>query len=171
MPHQKGAINYISLNAEILFGIRQRINPVSGLLLKQNRDQLIGANEARVLCENQMTKKILVVEDEPASLKILRYFLSREGYETAGANDGLEAMELLGQSRFDLVISDVKMPRLDGVALAKHLISAMPITPIFLMTGYDLDNLDTVLRLGIPCMRKPLSLDHLLLQIQKVLGS
>jgi CheY-like chemotaxis protein len=127
--------------------------------------------QGRVLCENQMTKKILVVEDEPASLRILRYFLSHEGYESAGAKDGVEAMELLAQSRFDLVLSDVKMPRLDGVDLAKHLLSTMPITPIFLMTGYDLDNLDTVLRLGIPCMRKPLSLDHLLLQIQKVLGS
>ena len=117
-----------------------------------------------------MTKKILVVEDEPASLRILRYFLSHEGYETAGANDGLEAMELLGQSRFDLVLSDVQMPRFDGVALARHLLSTLPITPIFLMTGYDSDNMEAILRLGVPCMRKPLSLDHLLLQIQKVLG-
>ena len=117
-----------------------------------------------------MTKKILVVEDEPASLKVLRYFLGHEGYETAGAKDGLEAMELLGQSRFDLVLSDVKMPRLDGVALAKHILSTVPITPVFLMSGYNLDNMDTVLTLGVPCLSKPLSLDQLLLQIQKVLG-
>jgi CheY-like chemotaxis protein len=50
----------------------------------------------------QMTKKVLVVEDEAASQKILRYFLGQQGYETVGANDGLEAMELLGQSRFVL---------------------------------------------------------------------
>jgi CheY-like chemotaxis protein len=138
--------------------------------LNSQTASLIGGIEARVLLRNEMTKKILVVEDEPDSLKILRYFLSHEGYESAGAKDGVEAMELLAQSRFDLVLSDVKMPRLDGVALAKHLISAMPITPIFLMSGYDLDNLDTVLRLGIPCLSKPLSLDQLLSQIQKVLG-
>jgi CheY-like chemotaxis protein len=77
-----------------------------------------------------MTKKILVVEDEPVSLKALRYFLSDEGYETAGAKDGLEAMELLAQSRFDLVISDVKMPRMDGVALARQILCSLPITPI-----------------------------------------
>jgi CheY-like chemotaxis protein len=117
-----------------------------------------------------MTKKILVVEDEPASLKILRYFLSHEGYEIAGAKDGLEAMELLAQSRFDLVLSDVKMPRLDGVALAKHLLSSLRITPVILMTGYGLDNMETVLTLGVPCLSKPLSLDQLLSQIQKVLG-
>jgi CheY-like chemotaxis protein len=112
----------------------------------------------------------LVVEDEPASLKILRYFLSHEGYETAGANDGLEAMELLGQSQFDLVLSDVKMPRLDCVALARHLLSTLPITPIFLMTGYESDNMEAILRLGVPCLSKPISLDQLLSQIKKVLG-
>ena len=116
-----------------------------------------------------MTKKILVVEDEPASLKILRRFLNHEGYETAGAKDGVEAMELLAQSRFDLVLSDVRMPRLDGVALAKHLLSTVPITPILLMTGYD-PKIEAILRLGVPCLGKPLSLDQLLSQIQKVFG-
>ena len=116
-----------------------------------------------------MTKKILVVEDEPASLKILRRFLNHEGYETAGAKDGVEAMELLAQSRFDLVLSDVRMPRLDGVALAKHILSGMSITPIFLMTGFD-PNMEAILRLGVPCLCKPLSLDQLLSQIHKVLG-
>jgi DNA-binding response OmpR family regulator len=117
-----------------------------------------------------MTKKILVVEDEPASLRILRYFLSHEGYESAGAKDGVEAMELLAQSRFDLVLSDVKMPRLDGVALARHLLSKTPITPIFLMSAYDCDNMDDILKLGIPCLNKPVSLNQLLSRIQKVLG-
>jgi len=81
-----------------------------------------------------------------------------------------DAMELLAQSRFDLVLSDVKMPRLDGVALAKHLLSAPPITPIFLMTGYDSTNMEAILALGVPCLNKPLSLDQLLSQIRKVLG-
>jgi CheY-like chemotaxis protein len=117
-----------------------------------------------------MAKKILVVDDEPASLKVLRYILDYEGYETAGAKDGVEALELLAQSRFDLVISDLKMPRLDGLALAKHLISNVPITPIFLMTAYDFDSREDILALRIPCLSKPLSLDQLLVEIQKVLG-
>jgi CheY-like chemotaxis protein len=77
-----------------------------------------------------MAKKTLVVEDEPASLKVLRYFLSHEGYEVVGAKDGVEALELLAQSRFDLVLSDLKMPRIDGLALARHLLSQEPLTPI-----------------------------------------
>jgi CheY-like chemotaxis protein len=117
-----------------------------------------------------MTKKILVVEDEPDSLEILRCFLTHEGYESVGAKDGVEAMELLTQSRFDLVLSDVKMPRLDGVALAKHILSIVPITPIFLMTGYESASMDTILTLGVPCLSKPLSLEQLLAQIKNVLG-
>jgi CheY-like chemotaxis protein len=102
----------------------------------------------------QMTKKILVVEDEPVSLKALRYFLSDEGYETAGAKDGLEAMELLAQSRFDLVISDVKMPRMDGVALARQILCSLPITPIFLVTANVSDNREAILGVGVPCLSK-----------------
>ena len=118
-----------------------------------------------------MNQKILVVEDEPASLRILRYFLSSEGYETAGAKDGVEAMELLGQCRFDLVLSDIKMPRMDGVALARHILSTLPVTPVFLITANMSECLEAVQKLGVPCFSKPLSLDQLLSKIQKVLSN
>jgi two-component system, OmpR family, response regulator len=117
-----------------------------------------------------MTKTILVVEDEAASQKILRYFLGREGYETVGAKDGLEAMELLGQLRFDLVLSDLRMPRMGGLALARHILSAFPIPPIFLITADALDNFEAISALAIPCLNKPLSLNELLVRIQSVLG-
>ena len=117
-----------------------------------------------------MSKKILVVDDEPASLRVLRYFLGQEGYEVVAAKDDVEALELLAQLRFDLVLSDVKMPGRGGLALAKHLLSTVPITPIFLMTAYDCDTHEDILALGVPCLSKPLSLDLLLLQVQKVLG-
>ncbi len=114
--------------------------------------------------------KILVVEDEPANLKILRYILNLEGYETTGAKDGVEALELLAHSRFDLVLSDIKMPRLSGVALARHLLSYKPITPIVLMTAYDFDSREDISALNVPCLSKPLSFEQLLSQVQKVLG-
>jgi CheY-like chemotaxis protein len=112
--------------------------------------------------------KILVVEDEPANLRMLTYILNDEGYETVGARDGVEALELLAQSRFDLVLSDVNMPRMDGVALARHIVSSEPNTPIFLMSAYDFDRQE-ILQLRVPCLKKPLSLDRLLSEVQKVL--
>jgi CheY-like chemotaxis protein len=114
--------------------------------------------------------RILVVEDEPANLKILKYILNLEGYETAGAKDGVEALELLAKSSFDLILSDIKMPRLSGVALAKHLLSRKPATPIVLMTAYDFDSREDILELNVPCLSKPLSFDQLLSQVHKVLG-
>lgn len=114
--------------------------------------------------------KILVVEDEPANLKILKYILNLEGYQTTGAKDGVEALELLARSRFDLVLSDIKMPRLSGVALARHLLSHKPITPIVLMTAYEFDSRQDISALNVPCLSKPLSFEQLLSQIQKVLG-
>ena len=117
-----------------------------------------------------MTKRVLVVDDEPANVRMLRYVLSHKGYETAEATDGLQALELLAQSRFDLVISDVRMPRMDGVALARHIVYSEPITPIFLMTAYHFDTRDDISALNVPCFGKPFSFDELLSQIEKVLG-
>jgi CheY-like chemotaxis protein len=114
--------------------------------------------------------KILVVDDEPANLRLLGYVLSHNGYETAQAKDGLDALELLAQSRFDLVISDVRMPRMDGVALARHIVSSQPITPIFLMTAYQFDSREDISALNVPCLGKPFSFDQLLSRIRKSLG-
>ncbi len=117
-----------------------------------------------------MTKKILVVEDEPASLKVLCYFLGHEGYEVVGATDGLEARDLLDQLQFDLVLSDLRMPRMDGVTLTRYILSRLPRTPVLLMTAYDFDDRKLIRESGVPLLTKPLSLDELLSTVQKVLG-
>jgi CheY-like chemotaxis protein len=135
--------------------------------MRQLSADLNGATSSRVW-GNQVAK--ILVEDEPANLRMLTYILNDEGYEIVGARDGLEALGLLAQSRFDLVLSDVNMPRMDGVALAKHIVSSDPITPIFLMTAYDFDNRQEILQLRVPCLKKPLSLGSLLSTIRKALG-
>ena len=117
-----------------------------------------------------MSQTILVVEDEPASLRLISYFLHNQGYHVLEARDGLEAMELVGQLRFDIVVSDLKMPRMDGVALARQLLSKSPITPVLLMSGYAADDLEALLELGVPCLSKPLALEQLLSKIETVLS-
>ena len=76
-----------------------------------------------------------------------------------------------GQCRFDLVLSDIKMPRMDGVALARHILSTLPLTPVFLITANMSEYLEAIQKLGVPCLSKPLSLDKLLSQIQTVLSN
>jgi CheY-like chemotaxis protein len=116
-----------------------------------------------------MSKNILVVEDEPWSLKFISHFLRKEGYEVTEASDGAEAIELIDNCRFDLVLSDVRMPRVDGVTLALHVRSRIPTLPIILMTAVPLE-LTPALGHNLPCLSKPLSLDELRSNIQRMLS-
>jgi len=104
----------------------------------------------------------------PGSLKFIRYFLRKDGYEVTEARDGAEALELIENSRFDLVLSDVRMPRVNGVALVLHVRSRRPTIPIILMTGVPFD-LTSALASTLPCLIKPLSLDELRSNIQRAL--
>jgi CheY-like chemotaxis protein len=115
------------------------------------------------------TKSILVVDDEPWSLKFISRFLRKEGYEVTEASDGAEALELIDNSKFDLVLSDVRMPRLDGVALLRRIRSRVPTIPMILMTGV---HFELIAKHGynVPCLSKPLSLDELRSNIQRVLS-
>ena len=113
--------------------------------------QLLSAVEDNV-------KNDLIVEDEPASLRILSYYLQQEGYHVLQRRNGLEAIELLSQFRIDIVLSDLKMPGMDGVALARNLISEFPNTPILVMTAYA-DDVKALSDLRLPYLSKPLSLE------------
>jgi CheY-like chemotaxis protein len=119
--------------------------------------------------ECKMLKNILVVEDEPASLECISQFLRKAGYGVSEARDGAEAIELIDKSRFDLVLTDVRMPRLDGVALATHILSRIPTIPIIMMTAFPSEDLRPIWGYGIPCLSKPLSLDELRSNVQRAL--
>ena len=64
---------------------------------------------------------ILIVEDKPTGLKLLRAQLEAEGHVVAQAHDGVEALELLDRQRVDVVISDILMPRMDGYRLCHEI--------------------------------------------------
>ena len=116
-----------------------------------------------------MLKNILVVEDEPASLECINHFLRKEGYRVSEARDGAETIELLDNSRSDLVLTDIRMPRLDGAALAMHILSRIPAIPIITMTAFPSEDLEPIWGYGIPCLSKPLSLDELRSNVQSAL--
>lgn len=80
--------------------------------------------------------KILVVDDEMDILTFVRRALESKGHEVMTASDGAEALRVFPEHEFDLVISDIKMPVMDGIALALSLKAKSPDLPIILMTGY-----------------------------------
>ena len=70
---------------------------------------------------SQSTPTVLVVEDEPAVREVVADLLQDEGYAVRQASDGLQAIDELEVDDVDLVLSDVRMPRLDGPSLARRL--------------------------------------------------
>jgi DNA-binding NtrC family response regulator len=81
--------------------------------------------------------RILIVDDESAIRKLLAHFLSREGYYVQTAGSGSEAMEICTAETFDLVLSDIVMPGMDGHSLARLLAVNYPSTRMAMMSAYD----------------------------------
>jgi CheY-like chemotaxis protein len=80
---------------------------------------------------------ILVAEDEVIVRNVVCLLLQREGYQVLSAADGKEALELARQYQgtIDLLLSDIKMPRMDGISLAEHVIEERPGIRVLLMSG------------------------------------
>lgn len=71
--------------------------------------------------EEAMAARILIVEDEPMLLKMLCATLEREGYEVAASHNGLEALEKIRTETFDLILTDIWMPQMNGIQLLEEL--------------------------------------------------
>lgn len=84
--------------------------------------------------------RILVVDDESAISDLLSEFIATLGHEVESAGDGIEALEALDRSRFDLVISDIQMPRMKGFELLKIVRERHPAVKRALITAYDIDD-------------------------------
>ncbi len=81
-------------------------------------------------------KKILIVDDELNMLLVLEAMLKREKYEVATASDGLEALEVLKTDDVAVVITDLKMPKLDGLGLLSEIEKDYPSIPVIVITAH-----------------------------------
>jgi len=116
-----------------------------------------------------MQQRILFAEDEPISRKLISMFLRREGYEVEEAKDGAEALDLLNNFQFDLLISDIRMPHIDGIAVIMRLRFISPATPFIVLTSYPDDALDVAKMPKSLIMGKPVMFDNLKSNIQRLL--
>ncbi len=81
-------------------------------------------------------KQVLIVDDEPNLRKILAAQLSRDGYDVHTAEDGREGLALLRDNHIDLVITDLKMPKIDGMTLLKEALREDPDLPVVMITAH-----------------------------------
>jgi CheY-like chemotaxis protein len=118
-------------------------------------------------------EQILVVEDDVDSCEVIGSVLHEAGYSIDLARDGYEALEMAARRRPDVVLSDVQMPRIDGIELARRIHDADPNLPVVLTTGADntKDLVTSAERYGaVACLKKPMNLDDLLWAIDSALA-
>ena len=92
---------------------------------------------------------MLVVDDEPKMRRVLEFMLHSMGHECGQACDGIEALAALGAGPFDLVITDLRMPRMDGLAFLRELRQQGEDVPVIVLTAYGtIDSAVEAMKLG-----------------------
>ena len=81
-------------------------------------------------------EKVLIVDDERSMVQFLSVLLKREGYDVRAARSGSEALEMLRDAPADVIITDLKMPGMDGVELLEKIKEKTPTVPVIVMTAY-----------------------------------
>ncbi len=117
--------------------------------------------------------KILIIEDESAILRVLKKIISEESkdYEVDEAVNGLEGFEKIEKSDYDLVLCDIKMPKMDGVEVLERTQKIKPEIPFIMISGHgDLDTAVQTMRMGaFDYISKPPDLNRLLNAIRNAL--
>ena len=105
-----------------------------------------------------MSAKLLIVDDETEIREMLSRHFQYLGFQVETACDGIEAIEKLAQARTEVIVSDIVMPRMNGVELLRIVRQQYPMIHSIMVTGYvTLDNALSCMRLGADtCVFKPL---------------
>jgi len=116
--------------------------------------------------------RILVAEDDASVQEVICRALGQRGHQVTGVDDGLAALEALAASDFDLLLTDIRMPGLDGIALALKVSKDHPDMAIMMMTGYAAEeqrahNLDVLIHRVVT---KPFTLDEICAAAEETLA-
>ena len=118
--------------------------------------------------------RILVVDDEPHIRRVLSSILASQGFDVITASDGLEGLELMGESHVDLVILDLMMPGANGLEILSKIRSNpdQADTPVIILTakGQDTDREAALAGGASDFLTKPFSPKKLIARIQEILG-
>ncbi len=112
-----------------------------------------------------VTRKVLVVEDEPIMRVTLAHDLGEEGYEVTLAEDWEEGLKLIQENPYDIAILDIRLPKVSGLELLKTIRDKSPGTPVIMITAYgSVETAVEAMKAGAyDYITKPFSMDELLL--------
>jgi DNA-binding NtrC family response regulator len=113
---------------------------------------------------------ILLVDDDPNLCEVLGEVLRGEGHAVDAVPDGETAIERLASRQFDLVVSDVRLPKIDGLTLLHGVRRDFPLTEVLLMTAYGSigDAATAVNDSAVDYLRKPFDLQHLVTVVERI---
>ncbi|MCH7652188.1 MAG: response regulator [Chloroflexi bacterium] len=122
--------------------------------------------------DSKLTGRILVVDDEEPMRKLLDEMLTMFGHEVVTAVDGQDGIERLQEERFDIVISDLSMPKKTGVDVLKAAKSVDPNYPVVIITGYPSpETAEKLIRIGASeFITKPFEMDRVHITVTKLLA-
>jgi len=114
-----------------------------------------------------MPIKVLLIEDEELTRNLLKRVMEKEGYSVIVADNGERGLELFNIEKPDIVVTDIKMPGLDGEEVLYRIKRLGPATEVILITGHgDIETVIHALREGaLDYIKKPINVDQLLLSL------
>lgn len=117
-----------------------------------------------------MKLKILVADDEEITLKHLTYALEKDGYDVTAVKNGLDALKKIEADEFDVLIADIKMPGMDGIAVLSEVKDKYPAIDVIIITGFgSIESAVNAMSKGATdYITKPFNLDELSLKIKKI---
>ncbi len=112
--------------------------------------------------------KILIIDDERAIRNTLKDILTYENHESVLAQDGLEGIELVKNNKFDIILCDIKMPKMDGIEVLEQMIAMGIDTPIVMISGHGTVEtaVEAIKKGAYDFIEKPLDLNRLLVVIK-----
>ncbi|MDI6852743.1 MAG: endopeptidase La [Deltaproteobacteria bacterium] len=138
--------------------------------LRPVKERVLEFLAGRTLCSLQASR-VLVVDDEEIARTNLEYILRKDGYQVATAASGLEALDRLKEQDFDLVLTDLKMEKMDGLQLLESVKQTAPATDIIMITGYATvaTAVDALRKGAAHYLSKPINLDELRSSVREII--
>ncbi len=121
--------------------------------------------------EKRRSEKVLVTDDEPGMRSLLLKVLNREGYAAEAVPGGEEALRRLGEEEWNLLVADIDMPGMDGIALLREVRSRHPSLPVVMITAYaTVESAVEAMKLGAAdYLTKPFQMEEFRLVVDRVL--
>ena len=126
---------------------------------------------AKVLQKESTQYTILVVDDEELMRKMVVTILSKLGHSCLTAVDGVDALEKMKGNKIDAVVTDIKMPNMDGITLIGKLLTDYPGIPIMVMTAFE-EEYSAGIAISVGArefIKKPFSLDEFAIRLHKMI--